>query len=83
MWGAIDPCLVKISPCPSEAKIRHVRPGPAWSIHMRCGLHWAGPWLAYARRREGWAYLSSSNQSTLAAADVATAQRLNPARSIE
>ena len=32
---------------------------------------------------EGWAYLSSSNQSTLAAADVATAQRLNPARSIE
>ena len=32
---------------------------------------------------EGWAHLSSSNQSTLAAADVAAAQRLNPARSIE
>ena len=32
---------------------------------------------------EGWAHLSSPNQSPLAVADVAAAQRLNPARSIE
>ena len=32
---------------------------------------------------EGWAHLSSPNQSPLAAADVAAAQRLNPARIIE